>query len=200
MKRDLARSQALVEFAVIAPLFFALFVGLADMGRGLLAYTELAMGSRAAARQAVLQYNIGSNITAGCSSPCQAPGVVPTIRKQAGFGFPLVYNDSATVTTVPANAVITNDPNWTANGDAPPYDISLTNAATANRIYVFTYEYDPTSSTRAARWPINGSARDPGHQMVVVDLKVKWTSVTLQLLGLSPTLTLDAQTVQRMEY
>ena len=138
VKRDLARSQALVEFAVIAPLFFALFVGLADMGRGLLAYTELAMGSRAAARQAVLQYNIGSNITAGCSSPCQAPGVVPTIRKQAGFGFPLVYNDSATVTTVPANAVITNDPNWTANGDAPPYDISLTNAATANRIYVFT--------------------------------------------------------------
>jgi Flp pilus assembly protein TadG len=196
------RGQALVEFALIAPLFLVLFVGLADMGRGLLAYTELAMGSRAGARQAVLQYNAGSNQSASsaCTGSCVAPGVVPIIKQQAGFGFPVVYTDSSSTTTVPANAALSNDPNWTANGSAPPYDISLTSGAATNTIYVFTYEYNPASSTRAARWPVAGSARDPGHQMVVVDLKLKWTSVTLSLLGFAPTLTLDAQSVQRIEY
>lgn len=191
-----------MEFALIAPLFLALFIGLADMGRGLLAYTELAMGSRAAARQAVLEYNAGSNTAAGagCTGTCSVPGVVPIIKKQAGFGFPISYSDSASTTTVPAGATLANDPNWTANGSAPPYDIGLANTAAVNTVYVFTYEYDPTASTRAARWPISGSARDAGHQMVVVDLKLKWTSVTLSLLGLAPTLMLDAQTVQRIEY
>ena len=187
------RGQALVEFALIAPLFFALFIALADMGRGLLAYTELAMGSRAAARQAVLQYNLGSNSSStGCSSPCSAPGVDPIVQH---FGFPLADDSIG-----PTNVTLSDDPDWTANGSAPPYDLALTGTAATNTIYLYTYEYDPTSSTRAARWPVAGSARDSGHKVVVVDLKLKWTSVTLSLLGFSPTLTLDAQTVQRIEY
>lgn len=194
--RGRARGQALVEFALIAPLFMVLFIGLADIGRGFLAYVELSMGSRAAARQAVLEYNAKSNSgSLGCLSPCSAPGVDPIISRQAGFGFPVV-DDSVG----PTNVTQTNDPSWAANGDAPPYDLTLSSSAATNTIYVFTYEYDPTSTTRAARWPTSASARDSGYQMVVVDLKLKWTSVTLSLLGISPTLTLDAQTVQRIEY
>lgn len=191
MKRD--QGQALVEFALIAPLCLALFIGLADMGRGLLAYTELAMGSRAAARQAVLEYNAASNSgSSGCTSPCSAPGVVPAIQH---FGFPLT-DDSSTRTYLTLSAV----GGYVANGSSPPYSLGLTSAAASNQVYLYTYEYDPTSATAAARWPVAGSARDAGHQMVVVDLKLKWTSVTLSLLGLAPTLTLDAQTVQRIEY
>lgn len=196
----------MVEFALVAPIFLVLFVGLADMGRGLFAYTELSMGSRAAARQAVLQYNAGSNQgSSGCTSPCQAPGVVPIIKNVAGWGFPIQYADSASTTTPPAYATETADTGWGASGTAataaaPPYDVALAGGASANTIYVIEYEYDPTSSTRAARWPIAGSARDPGHQMVLVDLRMKWTSVTLSLLGLAPTLTLDAQTIQRLEF
>lgn len=196
--------QALVEFALVAPLFFVLFVALADMGRGLLAYTELAMGSRAAARQAVLQYNAASDTAASgaCTGSCQAPGVVPIIKRQAGFGFPISYSDSSSTGTPPTYIAtpLTNDLNWAQNGAAPPYDLALSSSAAVNTIYVATYEYDPTSATRSARWPISGSARDSGHEMVVVDLQVKWTSVTLSLLGLTPSLTLDSQTVQRIEY
>ncbi len=193
-----ASGQALVEFALIAPMFFVLFIALADMGRGLLAYTELAMGSRAAARQAVLQYNAASNSgPGGCSGLCQVPGVLPAIRKQAGFGFPIV--DSS---TGPANVTVSNDPGWGTAPSVPPYDLTLSSTAAVNTIYVYTYEYDPTTwpARPPARWPTASGARDPGHQMVVVDLKIKWTSITLSLLGLAPTLALDAQTVQRLEY
>lgn len=190
------RGQALVEFALVAPLFLALFIGLADIGRGLLAFTELSMGSRAAARQAVLQYNATSNSgSVGCSGQCVAPGVLPIIKKQAGFGFPVVD-----ASTGPANVNVSPDAGYTANGSTPPYDLSLTSGAAVNTIYLYTYEYDPTSSQRNLRWPTAASARDSGHQMVVVDLRIKWTSVTLSLLGLAPTLELDAQTVQRLEY
>lgn len=188
----------MVEFALIAPFFFILFVGLADMGRGLLAYTELSMGSRAAARQAVLQYNATSNsASSGCSSLCTAPGVIPIIKQQSGFGFPVVDGSIG-----PTNVNVSSDPAaWTQYSGSPPYDLALSSSAAVNTIYVFTYEYDPSSASRpTARWPTSTSARDSGHQMIVVDLKMNWTSVTLSLLGLTPSVTLDAQTVQRAEY
>jgi hypothetical protein len=194
--------QAMVEFALVAPMFFILFIALADMSRGLFGYIELSMGSRAAARQAVLQYNASSDnpSSAPCSSPCQVPGVVPVIKQVAGFGYPIKYADSSSTTTPPSYATLTNDPGWSQNGSSPPYDISLTSSTSTNAIYVVVYEYDPTQASRNARWPVSGSARDSGHQLAVVDLKLKWTSITLSLLGLSPSLTLDAQTVQRIEY
>lgn len=189
--------QALVEFALIAPVFFILFIALADMGRGLLAYTELAMGSRAAARQAVLQYNAGSNGGPNCAAPCQAPGVIPIIKQEAGFGFPVVD-----ASTGPANVNVSDDSDWNGANNAPPLDLTLSNAAAVNTIYVYTYEFDQTAyPTRTVRWPPStGAARVSGHQMVVVDLKMSWTSVTLSLIGIGPTLTLDSQTIQRLEY
>lgn len=181
----------MVEFALVAPLFFALFIGLADFGRGFLAFTEISMGSRAAARQAVLQYNAGSNTVAGCAAPCQAPGVVPIIQKQAGFGFPIVYQDSTSPTI--ASPLV-----QTPSGSAP-YNLSLASTTANNTIYVIVYEYNPATS--AVRWPIAGSARDPGHQFVVVDLKFKWTPMVAQMLGLNVSLPpFDSQTIQRIEY
>ena len=197
----------MVEFALVAPLFMALFVGLADVGRGLLAYTELAMGSRAAARQAVLQYNASSNTaSSGCTSPCSAPGVVPIIRQEAGLGFPVVYSDSANQTSPPSYGTATADTSYTAGSAYPPYDLALASGAlsSSNTIYVFVYQYDPTAS-RNARWACGTActgtaARTSGHLMAVVDEKVRWTSITLSLLGLSPSIVLDSQTVQRCEY
>ena len=195
----------MVEFTLVAPIFFALFVGLADAGRGLLAYNELAVGSRAGAREAVLQYNAGSNTSAPTCYPstCNVPGVLPTIRRVGGFGFPVVYSDSGSSSspTSPSLCTATANGSYTANGSLPPLTLSLSGAAAVNTIYVCIYEYDQTSSGTAGYWATgSGLARNSGHEMAVVDLKVKWASITLSLLGLTPSVTLDSQTIQRIEY
>ena len=195
----------MVEFALVAPLFMALFVGLADVGRGLLAYTELAMGARAGGREAVLQYNASSNTASGCTSCHFVPGVVPIIKSQAGLGFAFVYSDSANQSTPPTYGTATADPGYAANGNTPPYDLSLSSSASSNTVYVFIYQYDPSATAAAARWSCGSScsgtaARTSGHELVVVDLKLRWTSITLSLLGLSPSIVLDSQSVQRAEF
>lgn len=193
----------MVEFALVAPMFLALFVGLADMGRGLLAYNELAIGSRTGAREAVLQYNVGSNTAAPSCYPstCTVPGVLPDIRKVAGFGFPISYSDASSSGTAPAYCGASVNGSYTANGTQLPLTLTLPSSDAVNTIYVCIYEYDPSLSSGAAFWATSGGvARQSGHQVAVVDLKMKWTSVTLSLLGVAPTINLDSQTVQRIEY
>src|SRR5207253_10878961 len=66
--------QALLEFALIAPMLFLLIGATVDLGRGLLIYTSLQGASRDMARQAVLGYYSGSNSLApdctALSTPC----------------------------------------------------------------------------------------------------------------------------------
>src|SRR5216683_8345805 len=50
------RAQALVEFALVAPVVLLLIGGSVDMGRGLLLYALLQGASRDTARQAALAY------------------------------------------------------------------------------------------------------------------------------------------------
>ena len=201
----------MVEFTLVAPMFFVLFVGLVDGSRGLLAYNEISVGSRAGAREAVLQYNAGSNSSSPACYPatCNVPGVVPMITRVGGFGFPVVYNDSGSSSAPTSPSACTATPNdglggrplYAANGSVPPLTLGLGPTAAVNTIYVCTYEYDPTSASTTGFWATStGLARAGGHQMAVVDLKVKWASIALSLLGFTPSVTLDSQTIQRIEY
>jgi Flp pilus assembly protein TadG len=51
-----ARGQALVEFALIVPLFFLLVVGIFDVSRAYLAYTVVASCAREAARSGAVSW------------------------------------------------------------------------------------------------------------------------------------------------
>jgi len=78
--------------------------------------------------------------------------------------------------------------------------------AGTNPVYVFIYEYDPTGAS-PTRWSCPACAaasgrdvRTPGHQRVVVDLKLKWQPVLAAFLGIPAAITFDAQTVARIEF
>jgi len=71
---------------------------------------------------------------------------------------------------------------------------------------VFIYELDSSGGPNP-RWscPLcsatNGAAvRTGGHQLAVVDLKLKWQPVMARFLGIPTVITFDSQTVVRMEY
>lgn len=70
-RRD-RRGQALVEFALIAPAFVLLLVGLFDAGRAVYAYSTVNNAAHTAARQAVVDQNVGDVKTAAIE---QAPGL-----------------------------------------------------------------------------------------------------------------------------
>ena len=61
MRRGRGPGQALVEFALVAPVILLLIGATVDMGRGLLMFTMLQGASRDTARQATLAYYSGSN-------------------------------------------------------------------------------------------------------------------------------------------
>jgi hypothetical protein len=97
---------------------------------------------------------------------------------------------------------------YTALADkTQPGTIALTAGTTTNTVYVFIYEIDSTVGNPNPRWScptcaaVNGLyVRTAGHQRVVVDLKLKWQPVLARLLGIPASITLDSQTVARMEF
>ncbi len=54
-KRGSRRGQALVEFALVIPIFFLLVFGLIDLGRAVFVYNSLAEGAREGARYGAVQ-------------------------------------------------------------------------------------------------------------------------------------------------
>jgi Flp pilus assembly protein TadG len=52
--RQEKRGQALVEFALIVPVFILLLVGLFDLGRGVFAFNTISNAAREAARVAIV--------------------------------------------------------------------------------------------------------------------------------------------------
>ena len=91
--RHRTRAQAMVEFALVAPLFFLLLFGIIEAGRFIFYYETLNHATREGARFAIVN---GAN-TLGCpsgpaapgGSSCDAPGnnVVTRVR-QAAVGLP----------------------------------------------------------------------------------------------------------------
>lgn len=69
-RRSRPRGQALVEFALVAPMFFLLLFGIIEAGRFVFYYETLNSATREGARYAIVN---GAN-TIGCPSGPPAPG------------------------------------------------------------------------------------------------------------------------------
>lgn len=207
-RRDLpakrgGRGQALVEFALIAPVVLLIIGATVDIGRGLLLYGLLSGASRDMARQASLEYYSGSNnLPPSCTAlatPCALKPIVIGAHLLDSLGASVVYLDSTVIGSPPTYGT------YVANADpTQPGTISLS-GATNNTVYVFIYELDPSNGS--TRWSCpscaaaSGSAvRIPGNQRVVVDLKFKWQPVLATFLGIPTAITFDSQTVGRIEF
>lgn len=198
--------QALVEFALIAPVLLLIIGATVDMGRGLLLYSLLSGASRDAARQAALAYYSGSNtLPPDCTAlatPCSLSPLINTAHLLDPLGVQVVYQDSTAISSAPSYGT------FTANADpTQPGTIALAGGANTNTVYVFIYEIDSTGGNPNPRWSCptcaaaNGAyVRTSGHQRVVVDLKFKWQPVLAHLLGLPAAITFDSQSVERMEF
>ena len=198
--------QALLEFALIAPVLFLLIGATVDLGRGMLIYTTLQGASRDMARQAVLSYYSGSNtLSPTCTAlatPCTLGPLTNGAHQLDPLGMSVVYQDSTAISSPPAYGTYTPNVN-----PLQPGTITLTGAINASTVYVFVYELDATPGNPNPRWScpscagVDGAAvRTPGHQLVVVDLKLQWKPVLNTLLGIPSTITFDSQSVERLEF
>lgn len=203
-----ALAQAMVEFALVAPILLLLIGATVDIGRGVLLYNLLQGASRETARAAVLAYNSGSNtLPPSCTSlstACAQGSVVNGAHLLDSLGATVVYLDSTAIGSPPSYGT------YVANADpTQPGTITLTAGTSGNTVYVFIYELDSTIGNPSPRWSCptaactlaNGSAvRTPGHQRVVVDLKYKWQPVMARFLGIPTVVTFDSQSVERLEF
>lgn len=208
MVRLRSTGQAMVEFALIAPILLLLIGAGVDMGRGVLIYNLLTGAARETARMAALQDNSGSNtLPPPCTSlpaPCSQTSVVTGAHLLDSLGVTVVYQDSATISAPPSYGT------YVANASPiQPGTITLAGVTNPNTVYVFIYELDSAGGNPSPRWSCStgacgttyGSAvRTSGHQRVVVDLKIKWQPVLARFLGIPTVLTFDAQSVERMEF
>ena len=198
--------QALVEFALIAPVMFLLIGATVDLGRGLLIYTMLQGASRDMARQAVLGYYNGSNTLAptctALATPCALRPLTDVAHQLDPLGISVVYQDSTAISSAPAYGTYTPNAN-----PLLPGTIALTGAINASTVYVFVYELDSTAGNPNPRWSCptcagaSGAAvRTSGNQIIVIDLKLQWKPVLATLMGIPSTITFDSQSVGRLEY
>jgi TadE-like protein len=200
------RGQALLEFALIAPMIFLLIGATVDLGRGLLIYTMLQGASRDMARQAVLGYYDGSNtLPPTCTrlaAPCALQPLLNRAHQLDPLGMAVVYRDSTVINRPPTYG------SYVANvNPLLPGTITLVGPINASTVYVFIYELDSTPGNPNPRWScptcagVSGAAvRTSGHQLVVVDLKLQWKPVLNTLLGIPGTITFDSQSVERLEF
>ncbi len=201
-----SRGQALVEFALVAPVVLLIIGATVDMGRGLLLYGLLSGASRDTARQATLEYYSGSNTLAptctALATPCSLTSLVTGAHLLDALGVSVIYLDSTGISSPPTYGT------YVANADpTQPGTITLTAGANSNTVYVFIYEIDSTTGNPSPRWSCptcaaaSGAAvRTGGNQRVVIDFKLKWRPVMASFLGIPATITFDSQTVDRMEF
>ena len=84
--RRQAAGQALVETALILPLFLALLMGIVDMGRAVWATTSLSSAAREAARYAIVHGGSASN---PCPvGPAGPDAVIPTASSSCPYPSP----------------------------------------------------------------------------------------------------------------
>lgn len=205
MKRS-KLGQALVEFALVAPVVLLIIGATVDIGRGLLMYTLLQGASRDSARQAALAYDSGSNtLPPDCTAlatPCRLSSLVNTTHLLDPLGVSVLYQDSAAISAPPAYG------SYAANADpTQPGTITLAGGTNPNTVYVFIYELDSAGGNPSPRWSCptcaaaNGAAvRTSGNQRVVVDLKLKWQPVLARFLSIPTVITFDSQSVYWLEY
>lgn len=214
-RRRSQRGQSIVEFALVAMLLFPLLVGMLDCGRAVFDYAEMANGAREAARQASLQYNANSNLKApSCNSStprtCYVNGVVPTLQTMDGMGIgvptgPACSNGSSVV-CYDFSQSASQPPSQYAQSYQPsstpgvPGTITLSGNAQPNVLYVFIYEYNPTTGSTNWATADNYAGLRTGGEEVVVDVKMRWTPIALSMLGVKSGVVLDAQSVTQEEW
>ena len=198
--------QALLEFALIAPVLLLMIGATVDLGRGLLIYTMLQGASRDMARQAVLEYYSGSNTLpptcTALATPCSLGPLTNGAHQLDPLGMSVVYQDSTAISSPPSYGTFAANANPLLPGTT-----TLTGAINASTVYVFVYELDATGGNPNPRWSCptcagaSGAAvRTSGHQLVVVDLKLQWKPVVNTLLGIPSVITFDSQSVERLEF
>ena len=204
--RQSRAGQALVEFALIAPVVLLMIGATVDLGRGLLIYTMLQGASRDMARQAVLEYYSGSNtLPPTCTTlatPCSLGPLTNGAHQLDPLGMSVAYQDSTAISSPPTYG------SYVANANPLlPGTITLTGAINASTVYVFVYELDAAAGNPNPRWSCpscagaSGAAvRTSGHQLVVVDLRLQWKPVLNTLLGIPSVITFDSQSVERLEF
>jgi hypothetical protein len=200
------QGQALVEFALIAPVVLLLIGATVDLGRGLLIYTMLQGASRDMARQAVLEYYSGSNtLPPTCTTlatPCSLTALTNGAHQLDPLGMSVAYQDSTAISSPPSYGMYTPNAN-----PLLPGTITLNGSINPSTVYVFVYELDATGGNPNPRWSCptcagaSGAAvRTSGHQLVVVDLELQWKPVLNTFLGIPSSITFDSQSVERMEF
>ncbi|TMQ11091.1 MAG: pilus assembly protein [Deltaproteobacteria bacterium] len=105
--RNGSRGQALVETALILPVFLALLLGIVDMGRAVWATTSLASAAREAARFAIVH---GGNANTAC--PVGPPGVnavIPVADSSCPYPSPSKQSivDAATAAAIAGGSNVT---------------------------------------------------------------------------------------------
>jgi hypothetical protein len=197
--------QALVEFALIAPVLLLIIGATVDLGRGLLLYTLLEGASRDTARQAALvDYSGANNLPPACTAlatPCSLTSLVKTAHLLDPLGVQVMYLDSPAISSPPSYGMYTPNADPTQPGTIALKPGGFTN----NTVYVFIYEIEagnpnPRWSCPSCAGASGAYVRTSGHQRVVVDLKLSWQPVLAHLLGLPAAITFDSQSVERMEF
>ena len=202
------RGQALVEFALVAPILLLLLVASVDLGRGMVMYGLLQGASRDAARMAVLQYfNDSNTAAASCTSLTPAcPLQTPVQRAHAldSLGVGVVYQDSGDISSPPSYGTYIANPDPTQPGT-----ITLAPGTLDNTVYVFIYELDSTAGNPSPRWScptapcvasFGAAVRTTGHQRVVVDLELRWRPIMATFLGIPSTITFKSIATERIEF
>ena len=217
----------MVEFALISGILFLFIAGIFDFGRAIFILEELGTAANEGARQAILSYDqLSNNTSNGCVNPnlttCQTYGVMPTIKKYAGYAVTLNYQDSTSTCAPPATATYTPP---TSGSPYQPGTISLVDP-TPNQAYVYIYEIGPSFNSQSAHpdncapaatnytyWPCeNGDSsgcsnvdvvRQGGFNYAVVDIKYAWKpffGILLPFLPNNGIVVLDATSTYQMEY
>lgn len=104
--RKLSRGQALVETALILPVFLALLLGIVDMGRAVWATTSLASAAREAARFAIVH---GGNDNTPCPVGPTTRVSLPSASASCPFPSPSKQSivDAATAAAIAGGSNVT---------------------------------------------------------------------------------------------
>ncbi len=204
-QRRSARGQAMVEFALIAPLLFFVLIGLIDSLRMLQAYNTVADAARQGARQAVANGSAadspwaasngqpcqGTSFTsgatgAGCLTDARIKETIVQVVRPLGGTVTLYANTLASACTTPTagNVSICIAPSETGAGDPTDADC----AAAKTRL-----GHDPQPGdlgSRNAEWTF---PKFKGCFLVQVTVKYKFAAFTPY--GPSPTVTASTSMV-----
>jgi Flp pilus assembly protein TadG len=105
--RNRSRGQALVETALVLPVFLALLLGIVDMGRAVWATTSLASAAREAARFAIVH---GGNANTVCPvGPPSATTVIPVADASCPYPSPSTQSiiNAATAAAIAGGSNVT---------------------------------------------------------------------------------------------